>query len=116
MIYTENTKAERIAVEYLKDNKSFVDMDSFFELMFPIKYSKPRVREIYENAIKTGIDIGLREASLEGQKLDLYHNAGPEHKQFLDALYKFLEQHNKAIQWHPVHGMTVVDLVKNQVK
>jgi len=68
------------------------------------------LRETWEMGIKHGIEIGLHKASLEGQRLEMYHNIkNPKHKEFLDKFYKLAGEYNCAIQFHFGDGMCVID-------
>jgi len=103
-------RIENIFREEMKGDTSFQEKESSLSLLFGTnKYSKQEMRETWDRGIKHGIEIGLRKASLEGQKIELNHNT-PEgkHKEFLEKFYKLAEEYKCAIQYHPQIGMVVV--------
>jgi hypothetical protein len=78
-------RIEHIFKETMQGDKSFQEKESALSLLFGTrKYSKLEMRETRDRGIKLGIEIGLRKASLEGQRIELNHNT-PEgkHKEFL---------------------------------
>lgn len=103
-------RIENIFREEMKGDTSFQEKESGLSLLFGTnKYSKQEMRETWDRGIRHGIEIGLRKASLEGQKIELNHNT-PEgkHKEFLEKFYKLTEEYKCAIQYHPQIGMVVV--------
>ena len=73
-------RIEHIFREEMKGDKSFQEKESGLSLLFGTnKYSKVEMRETWDRGIKHGIEIGLRKASLEGQRIELNHNT-PEGK------------------------------------
>ena len=103
---------DRIFEENFKEDNSFTSENLIFSTIFgEKKYRLSKVREIYQRAIKTGIGVGLRNASVEGQRIDLIKNtANVKHKEFLDKFHKLAEEYNCAIQYHPIYGMTIQDM------
>ena len=72
-------------------------------------YTKQEMRETWDRGIKHGIEIGLRKASLEGQRIELTHNTTNEkHKEFLEKFYQLAAEYKCAVQYHPEVGMVVV--------
>ena len=83
-------RIERIFKEEMQGDTSFQEKESGLSLLFGTnKYSKQEMRETWNRGIKHGIEIGLRKASLEGQKIELNKNTTNEkHKEFLEKLKK----------------------------
>lgn len=103
---------EKIFKEEMKGDTSFQEKPSGLEILFGRHKSKHQteLRETWDSGIKHGIEIGMRRTSLEGQKLELYGNTlKPEHKEFLDKFYELANEYGCAIQYHPEHGMIVVN-------
>lgn len=94
-----------------KDDNSFKEKENFFTLLSGgIKYSQAECRDIWFNGMAVGMERGLEMASLEGQKIDVTNNCKvPKHKEFLERFYKLASEYNCAIQYHPHHGMVVID-------
>lgn len=105
-----NERVEHIFYEEMRGDTSFKEQESGFSLLFGgSKYSRHEMRETWEKGIKHGIEIGLRKASLEGQRIELNQNTtDSNHLAFLEKLYRIAEEHNCAIQYHPVLGMTII--------
>jgi hypothetical protein len=104
-------RIEHIFKEEMKGDTSFQEKESSLNLLFGSKtYSKQEMRETWHMGIKHGIEIGLRKASLEGQRIELNHNT-PEgkHKEFLEKFYQLADEYKCAIQYHPEIGMVVLD-------
>jgi flagellar biosynthesis/type III secretory pathway protein FliH len=103
-------RIEHIFKEAMKGDTSFQEKESGLSLLFGThKYSKQEMRETWDRGIKHGIEIGLRKASLEGQRIELSHNTTNEkHKEFLEKFYQLADEYRCAIQYHPEVGMVVV--------
>jgi len=103
-------RIEHIFREAMQGDTSFQEKESALSLLFGThKYSKQEMRETWDRGIKHGIEIGLRKASLEGQKIELTHNTtNGKHKEFLEKFYKLADEYKCAIQYHPEFGMVVV--------
>lgn len=108
------TRINIIMDEYRRNDKSFQEKESAFELMlrpFGKKFTKKEMRENWHMGIRHGIEIGFQKASLEGQKLELNSNTkNPKHKKFIDKFYELVDEYNCSIQYHPHHGMVILDL------
>jgi hypothetical protein len=103
-------RIENIFWEEMKGDKSFQEKESgLSSLLGTYKFSKQEMRETWDRGIKLGIEIGLRKASLEGQRIELNYNT-PEgkHKEFLEKFYQLAAEYKCAIQYHPEVGMVVV--------
>jgi len=103
-------RIEHIFREEMKGDKSFQEKESALSLLFGTnKYSKVEMRETWDRGVKHGIEVGLRKASLEGQRIELNHNT-PEgkHKEFLEKFYQLADEYKCAVQYHPEVGMVVV--------
>ena len=103
-------RVNHIFHEEMKGDTSFQERKTGLNLLFgPTKYTKHEMRETWNNGIKRGIEVGLRKASLEGQRIELNHNT-PEgkHKDFLEQFYKLADEYNCAVQYNPEIGMVVV--------
>lgn len=109
-------RIEHIFREEMSGDNSFKEKENALSLMFGgIKYSQLEMRDTWQNGIRRGIEIGLRKASLDGQIIELNSNTDNErHKEFLKRFYALAEEFNCAIQYHPEHGMVVVDLQTNK--
>jgi len=103
-------RIEHIFREEMNGDTSFQEKESGLSLLFGThKYSKQEMRETWDRGIKHGIEIGLRRASLEGQRIELNHNTTNEkHKEFLEKFYKLADEYKCAVQYHPEVGMVVV--------
>ncbi len=103
-------RIENIFREEMRCDTSFQEKDTGLEILFGRnKYSKQEMRETWDMGIKHGIEIGLRKASLEGQRIELNHNTTNEkHKEFLEKFYQLADEYKCAIQYHPEVGMVVV--------
>lgn len=99
----------------MKGDTSFQEKESGLSLIFGThKYSKLQMRETWEIGIKHGLEIGLRKASLEGQRIELNKNTlEGKHKEFLEKFYQLADQYECAIQYHPEFGMVVIDRENN---
>ena len=106
-----NLRVEHIFKEEMKDDTSFQEKDSTLNLLFGNnKYSKQEMRETWDRGIKHGIEIGLRKASLEGQKIELNNNiTNQNHKEFLEKFYQLANEYKCAIQYHPKYGMIIIN-------
>ena len=106
-----NLRIEHIFKEEMKDDTSFQEKDSTLNLLFGNnKYSKQEMRETWDRGIKHGIEIGLRKASLEGQKIELNNNiTNQNHKEFLEKFYQLANEYKCAIQYHPKYGMIIIN-------
>jgi len=103
-------RIEHIFREEMQGDTSFQEKESGLNLLFGThKYSKQEMRETWNRGIKHGIEIGLRKASLEGQRIELNNNTTNEkHKEFLEKFYQLGAKYKCAIQYHPELGMVVV--------
>lgn len=103
-------RIEYIFRESMQGDASFQEKESGLSLLFGThKYSKQEMKETWDRGIKYGIEIGLRKASLEGQKIELIHNTTNEkHKEFLEKFYQLADEYKCAFQYHPEVGMVVV--------
>ena len=103
-------RIENIFWEEMKGDKSFQEKESgLSSLLGTYKFSKQEMRETWDRGIKLGIEIGLRKASLEGQRIELNYNTSEgKHKEFLEKFYQLAAEYKCAIQYHPEVGMVVV--------
>lgn len=97
-----------IAIEDQKRNDTSFTEKGFFGI--GPKYKQSEVREIWFQAMALGMEQGLMMASLEGQKIDITRNIKDEgHKEFYEKFLALSHQYNVAIQYHPQHGMCLID-------
>lgn len=97
-------RVEKIFEEEMKGDTSFTEKESRLQLLFGgTRYSQAELRCIWNNAIKLGIEIGLRRAN---DKI----KAAPENTEFLQEFYKLSEKYNCKISFHPREGMIVEKL------
>lgn len=103
-------RIEQIMSEQELNDKSFLEKDSLISSLFGTnKYTKCEMREAWFKGIRHGLEIGLFRAGLEGQKIELGKNTENEkHQEFIRKYYELAEEYGCAIQYHPVHGMTIV--------
>lgn len=103
-------RIEHIYWEEMKDDKSFQEKEHPLSLLFGgTKYTKEDMKQTWQRGIKHGIEIGLRKASLEGQRIELNNNTTNEkHKEFLKKFYQLAAEYKCAVQYHPEVGMVVV--------
>jgi hypothetical protein len=110
-----DVRMEEIYSQEMKGDTSFREKSTGLELFFGVNYKhKAELKKTREQGIKLGIEIGLRRASLEGQKVEMYQNVKDERqKEFLDKFYALCGEMGFGIQHHPQHGMIVVDSKNN---
>lgn len=103
-------RIEHIFREEMEGDTSFQEKDSRLSFFFGTnKYSEQEMRETWNRGIKYGIEIGLRKASLEGQRIQLNKNTTNEkHNEFLEKFYQLADEYKCAVQYHPEVGMVVV--------
>ena len=106
-----DSRIEHIFREEMEGDTSFQEKESGLSILFGTdKYSKVEMRETWVRGIKHGIEIGLRKASIEGQKIELNHNTTNEkHKEFIEKFYQLAAEYKCAVQYHPQAGMVIVD-------
>ena len=105
-----DSRIEHIFREEMEGDTSFQEKESGLSILFGTnKYSKVEMRETWVRGIKHGIEIGLRKASIEGQKIELNHNTTNEkHKEFIEKFYQLAAEYKCAVQYHPQAGMVIV--------
>jgi hypothetical protein len=104
-----NLRIEYIFNEAMKGDKSFQEKENLFNFIFGAhKYSQKEMRETWRSGIKHGIEIGLRKASLEGQRIELNNNTTEgRDKEFIERFYKLADEYKCAIQYHPEVGLII---------
>jgi hypothetical protein len=103
-------RVEYIFKQEMSGDTSFQDKGGFLGTLFPTKYDSTDMRETWHRGIKYGIEIGLRRATLEAQKIDINTNTiKPEHREFLEKFYKLAQEYKCEISYHPEFGMMVLD-------
>ena len=103
-----NPLVYKIFRDHFKDDTSFTEPPLLG--IFPIKYSQSEVRRIWKDAIKLGIEIGIREGSVEGQVDQMMRNSNNLNKlEFLKKLRVLQKEHNLAIHYNHAIGMCFVD-------
>lgn len=105
-----DARINQIFHEETKGDTSFADKQSGLAMLFgKHKYSQQEMRECWFSGIRHGIEIGLRRAGIDGQRIELNSNTTNEkHREFLEKFYRLAADYNCAIQCHPQHGMIVV--------
>lgn len=100
---------------HMSGDKSFQEKDHPLSILFGTnKYSKQEMKETWNRGIRHGIELGLREASLDGQLISLRENTTDErHKEFINKFTQLANEYQCAIQHHPKLGMVIVD-TKNE--
>jgi hypothetical protein len=105
-------RIEHIFKEEMAGDTSFTDKESGLSLLFGrTTYANVDMKETWNKGIKHGIEIGLRRASLEGQRIELSKNStSAKHKEFLERFYALAEEYQCAIQYNQRDGMVVLDI------
>jgi hypothetical protein len=94
-----------------RNDNSFTEKGNVFSSLFGHKYSQGEAREIWFQGIRHGLEIGLRKASIEGQRIEITSNMTNErHKEFYSKFLELANKYNCQIQYHSNHGMMVIDL------
>lgn len=97
--------------EIRKTDKSFMEKTTIFELVFGSdKISRAEAREIWLKGRETGMWDGIHMVNLEGQRIML--DRSPKTRlqdEFLQKHYELCARYGCAIQFHPEHGMCVID-------
>ena len=102
-------RVEYIFKQEMDGDTSFQDKGEFLGTLFPTKYNNKDMRETWHRGIKHGIEIGLRKASLEGQKIELNQNTPDgKHKEFIEKFYQLADEYKCSVQYHPEFGMVIV--------
>jgi len=109
-----DARLDFIMDEIKRVDNSFKEKENFFTaLKGGIRYSQPEVRDIWFQGIRVGIEEGLHRGSLAGQRIQITQNTKDQrHKKFYDEFLKLANEYNCQIQYHPQHGMCVIDLKK----
>ena len=105
-----NQRVEQIFIEEFTGDTSFQEKETFLNILLGTKsYSKVDMRETWDSGIKLGIETGLRRASVEGQKLELYSNiTNAKDKEFLDKFYKLANDYGCSIQYNSNAGGMII--------
>ena len=104
-------RINKIYQDKVGDYTPFNESESGLGLLFPKKYSKFEVRDIWRGAVRYGIELGVFHVSLEGQVIDIYNNVqNPRHKEFADKFFMLVKEYQCGFQHHPLQGLVVVDL------
>lgn len=106
-----NLRVETIFSEVMRGDNSFKERDGLLTLLFGGRhYTKKDMRDTWDMGIKLGIEIGLNNASLEGQAIELTKNIeDPRHREFVEKVHELAEEYKCAIQYHSKHGMVIID-------
>ena len=110
-------ESRRIFEKWKEADKSFMKKPSLLQTIFGTKsYSEIEVRQIWHDAVKCGIGIGLDHASSEGRNRQLMSSATSEkHKEFLRKHYELLKEYGCAIQFNADEGgMCIIDASHRQ--
>lgn len=109
---TGNLRVDQIYFQNFRGDKSFTEKPGWGG---SIDYKHQReLRDTWELGIKTGIEVGLYSASLEGQKIELTNNTtNPKHVEFLQKHYALCGEYNVAIQYHQKVGMCIINQKPN---
>jgi len=103
-------RIEHIFREEMKDDTSFKESSGIFSFLSRKNYSAKEAREIWHQGIRRGIEIGLRRASIEGQRIDLVRNTQDARaKEYLTNFYQLCADYGYAIQYHPEVGLIVIN-------
>lgn len=107
-----DARLDMLMYDIKKNDKSFQEKETFLSLLFGgHAFTQNEMRDTWFMGIRRGLEIGLNKASLEGQKIEIRNNiVNDRHKEFYNEFLKLSERHKCQIQYHPSHGMCVVDL------
>lgn len=107
-----NLRVDQIYFQNFFGDKSFTEKPGWGS---SINYKHQReLRDTWELGIKTGIEVGLYSASLEGQRIELTNNTtNPKHIEFLEKHYALCAEYNVAIQYHQLAGMCIINQKPN---
>jgi hypothetical protein len=100
----------------MNGDTSFTEPDSFLSTFFGAnKYTKQDAKEVWNNGIKLGIEIGLNHAGFEQQMIELKQNTdnsnNEKHKEFLEKFYKLAQHYNCVIKYNPQVGLKIYELI-----
>jgi hypothetical protein len=103
-----NLRVDQIYFQNFFDDKSFTEKPGWLN---SVDHEHQReLRDTWEQGIKTGIQVGLESASLEGQRIELTNNTtNPRHVEFLQKHYALCTEYNVAIQYHPKLGLVIIN-------
>ena len=102
-------RIEYLMSEIKLNDNSFTEKPFLGGILGRIRYSPKKLRKIWLDGIRYGIELGLNKSSLSGQVIELNENLqSPQEKAFYDEYIKLARKYNCAIQYHPVVGMKVV--------
>jgi hypothetical protein len=105
-----DTRVFYIFQEEMRGDKSFMEKPGFLEGLFGKSITNADLRDAWDKGIRHGIAIGLRRASVEGQRIELNEGTlNTKHREYLQKSWKLAEEYECAIQYHPLHGMMVID-------
>jgi hypothetical protein len=104
-------RVKQIVDDFKKSDNSFKDRPNGLAAIFGKNhYTESEARDIWHRGIEAGVEMGLFNASLEGQRIELAQNLNsPKQKEFVEKLYKLCEEYNCAVQYHPINGMCLVE-------
>lgn len=104
-------RVKQIVDDFKKSDNSFKDRPTGLAAIFGKNhYTESEVRDIWHRGVETGVEMGLFEANLEGQRIELTQNIdSPKQREFVEKLYKLCEEYKCAVQYHPIKGMCLVD-------
>ena len=104
-------RIEIIFQEEMKGDTSFTEKIAPLGMLFGThKFNQIDMRETWHRGIKYGIEIGLRRASLNGQRIETFKNIeNDRQREFYEKFLKLSDEYNCAIYYHPIKGMQVID-------
>ena len=98
----------QIQVENIKETDTSFTEKGLFGIT--PKFKQSEMRETWFLGISEGLEIGMRLASLAGQKVTLDNSPKTEMQtKFLQELADISKKYSCAVQFHPEHGMCIVD-------
>lgn len=97
--------------EIRRTDKSFMEKPTILEMIFgTVKISRAEAREIWFQGREVGMWDGIHMVNIEGQRLMLDNSPKTRlQNEFLQKHYELCARYGCAIQFHPEHGMCVVD-------
>jgi hypothetical protein len=109
-------RINEIFYKEMNGDTSFNHKENLLSIIFGgNKYTQQEVKEIWNNGIKLGIEIGLNYGGFEHQMIELKQTTDIEnnlkHKDFLEKFYKLAQDYNCVIKYNPKNGLKIYELL-----
>lgn len=107
-----DARLDNIMIDICRNDNSFKEEETIFNRH---KYTQKEVRKIWFEGIRHGIEQGLFISSLEGQKIEITRNiCDKRQEEFYNKFLELANTYKCQIQYHPIEGMCIIDLIKKQ--